>query len=423
MTYEAAADIGIGSKTSIAKSAVLERSAVIDLEAVRHNVRQFVAIASPASVMAVVKADAYGHGVVQVARAALDAGAAWLGVAHISEALALRAAGIEAPLLAWLHTRESNFQAAVAAGIDVGISGWELDAVMAAAREQERPARVHLKVDTGLGRNGCTIADWDQLVGQAMEYQDEGLLRVVGIFSHLAVADEPHRPETDQQLAVFREALAIAEDAGVDTEVRHIANTPAALSRPDSHFDLIRVGLGIYGLSPFEGVTSAELGLHAAMTVRTLLSNCKKVPEGQGVSYGLKYHTSQESTLGLVPLGYADGVPRVATGGPVRVNGVTYPVVGQIAMDQMVIDLGPLTPEETAGLKGSEAVMFGDGADGGPTADDWAAAAGTINYEIVTRISPRVPRSYINEAPAVNEAAAKPEVHQGTRAASETATL
>lgn len=384
---------------------------MIDLEAVRHNVRQLAGIASPASVMAVVKADAYGHGAVQVARAALEAGAAWLGVAHISEALALRAAGLEAPMLAWLHTRESNFQAAVAAGIDVGVSGWELDSVVAAAREQERPARVHLKIDTGLGRNGCTMADWDQLVGQAMEYQDEGLLRVVGIFSHLAVADEPQRPETDRQLAVFREAIAIAEDAGVDTEVRHIANTPATLSRPDSHFDLVRVGLGIYGLSPFEGATSAELGLRPAMTVRTLVSNCKTVPEGQGVSYGLNYHTAGETTLGLIPLGYADGVPRVATGGPIRVNGTTYPVVGRIAMDQMVIDLGPLTAEEAAGIKGAEAVMFGEGLEDGPTADDWGRAAGTINYEIVTRISPRVPRSYVNESAA--EAAA------GTGAGSE----
>ncbi|WP_284976411.1 alanine racemase [Arthrobacter sp. efr-133-TYG-104] len=408
MTYEAAADIGIGSTTPIARSAVLERSALIDLEAVRHNVRQFAGIASPAAVMAVVKADAYGHGAVQVARAALDAGAAWLGVAHISEALALRAAGIESPLLAWLHTTESNFQAAVAAGIDVGISGWELDAVVAAARDQERPARVHLKVDTGLGRNGCPIGEWDHLVGQAMDYQDQGLLRVVGIFSHLAVADEPERPETDAQLELFREAIAIAEDAGVDTEVRHIANTPATLSRPDSHFDLVRVGLGVYGLSPFDGVTSAELGLHPAMTVRTLLSNCKKVPQGQGVSYGLNYRTKEESTLGLVPLGYADGVPRIATGGPVRVAGTNYPVVGRIAMDQMVIDLGPLTAEEATALKGAEAVLFGDGADGGPTADHWAAAAGTNNYEIVTRISPRVPRSYLNELPTQPTGTATP---------------
>ncbi|SLK06571.1 alanine racemase [Arthrobacter sp. P2b] len=373
-----------------------ERSAVIDLEAIRHNVRRLAAAASPAKVMAVVKADAYGHGAVPVARAAIEAGAAWLGVAHISEALALRAAGIDAPLLAWLHTVDSNFGAAVAAGVDIGCSGWELERIVAAAREQERPARIHLKVDTGLGRNGATLDTWDHLVGEAMEYQDQGLLRVVGIFSHLAVADEPERPETDQQLAAFREALAVAEDAGVDPEVRHLANTPATLSRPDTHFDLVRAGLGIYGLSPFDGQTSAELGLRPAMTLRTLVSQCKEVPDGQGVSYGLRYHTSGRNTLALIPMGYADGVPRIATGGPVRVAGRTYPVVGRIAMDQMVIDLGDAGPAG-AGLLGAEAELFGNGDDGGPTADDWARAAGTINYEIVTRISPRVPRRFVNE--------------------------
>jgi alanine racemase len=377
-----------------------ERSAVIDLDAIRHNVRRLAAAASPAKVMAVVKADAYGHGAVPVARAALEAGASWLGVAHISEALALRAAGIEAPMLAWLHTTESNFGAAVAAGVDIGCSGWELDRIVAAAREQERPARVHLKVDTGLGRNGVTLEGWDHLVGEALEYQDQGLLRVVGIFSHLAVADEPERPETDDQLAAFREVLAVAEDAGVDPEVRHLANTPATLSRPDTHFDLVRVGLGIYGLSPFVGQSSGELGLRPAMTLRTLVSQSKHVPEGQGVSYGLRYHTTGPSTLALIPVGYADGIPRVATGGPVRVAGHTYPVVGRIAMDQMVIDLGDAS-QAGAGLLGAEAELFGTGSNGGPTADDWARAAGTNNYEIVTRISPRVPRQFINEASAV----------------------
>jgi alanine racemase len=367
-----------------------ERSAVIDLEAIRHNVRHLAAVASPAKVMAVVKADAYGHGAIQVARAALGAGASWLGVAHISEALALRAAGIEAPLLAWLHTPDSNFAAAVAAGIDIGCSGWELDRIVAAAREQERPARIHLKVDTGLGRNGATLDAWDSLVGEAMEHQDQGLLRVVGIFSHLAVADEPERPETDEQLAAFRQSLAVAQDAGVDPEVRHLANTPATLSRPDTHFDLVRVGLGLYGLSPFDGQRPAELGLRPAMTVRTVVSHCKDVPAGQGVSYGLNYRTDGVSTLGLIPLGYADGVPRIAT--------------GRIAMDQMVIDLGHRNV--TAGgpsVLGAEAVLFGDGTDGGPTADDWARAAGTNNYEIVTRISPRVPRRYVNEEPSTGE--------------------
>jgi len=399
VTYPAATgDFPSASETASAFAE--ERTAIIDLEAIRHNVRRLAAVASPAQVMAVVKADAYGHGAVPVARAALSAGANWLGVAHISEALALRAAGIEAPLLAWLHTLDSNFGAAVAAGIDIGCSGWELQRIVAAAREQERPARVHLKIDTGLGRNGATLETWDSLVGEAMEYQDQGLLRVVGIFSHLAVADEPERPETDGQLEAFREALAIARDAGVDPEVRHLANTPATLSRPDTHFDLVRVGLGVYGLSPFEGQSAEELGLRPAMTVRTIVSHCKDVPAGQGVSYGLNYRTHGPSTLGLIPLGYADGVPRVATGGPVRVEGINYPVVGRIAMDQMVIDLGPLNVSAGArSLLGSEAVLFGNGADGGPTAEDWARAAGTNNYEIVTRISPRVPRRYINEAP------------------------
>ncbi|MDQ6752131.1 MAG: alanine racemase [Actinomycetota bacterium] len=381
-----------------------EREALIDLDAIRDNVRALRAVASPAKLMAVVKADGYGHGMIPVARAALQAGAAWLGVAHISEALQLREAGIGAPVLAWLHTPSSDFGAALAAGIDLAASGWELDCIAAAAREEQRPARVHLKIDTGLGRNGSPAALWDSLVGAAMEHQDQGLLRVVGIFSHLAVADEPRRAETDEQLERFRDAVAVAEDAGADLEVRHLANTPALLSRPDTHFDLVRAGIGIYGLSPFNGTSSAELGLKPAMTLRTRVAQCKDVPAGQGVSYGLDYRTAAPSTLGLIPLGYADGVPRVATGGPVRIGGKTYPVVGRIAMDQMVVDLG--ADASVAGgssVLGAEAVLFGTGDGGGPTADDWADAAGTINYEIVTRISGRVPRAYLHEGPPKGE--------------------
>ncbi|MGG5171016.1 alanine racemase [Pseudarthrobacter sp. J1738] len=387
-------------------SSLPERAAVIDLAAIRHNVTRLAAMVSPAKVMAVVKADGYGHGAIQVARAALEAGAHWLGTAHISEALALRAAGIEAPLLAWLHTPDSDFDAALEAGIDLGASGWELAPIVEAAHRTQRPARVHLKIDTGLGRNGSTAAAWDEFVGEAVEYQDEGLLRVVGIFTHLAVADEPDRPETDEQLARFREAVAVAKDAGIDPEVRHVANTPAALSRPDAHFDMVRLGIGIYGLSPFAHHSSADLGLIPAMTLRTLVANCKDVPAGQGVSYGLNYATQAASTLALVPLGYADGVPRVATGGPVRINGVTHSVVGRIAMDQMVVDLGERPAESlaTESLVGAEAVLFGTGHDGGPTVDDWALAAGTINYEVVTRISPRVPRVYLHEDVAAVQA-------------------
>lgn len=372
-----------------------ERQALIDLDAVRHNIRYLTGLVSPARVMAVVKADAYGHGALPVARAALESGATWLGVAHISEALALRAEGISAPVMAWLHTVDSRFSDAVAANIDLGISGWELESIVAAARELQVPARVHLKIDTGLGRNGCPPEKWEALVGSALAYQEEGLLRVVGIFSHFSVADEPQRPETDAQLRRFREAVAVAEDAGVDHEVRHIANTPAVLSRPDSHFDMVRVGLGIYGLSPFPGQTPAELGLRPAMTLKTTIANCKEVPAGQGVSYGLHYETTEPTTLALVPLGYADGVPRIATGGPVWVDGTSYPVVGRIAMDQMVIDLRTTGIAGTdRDLVGREAVLFGG--PGLPSVDEWAAACGSINYEIITRISGRVDRRYLD---------------------------
>ncbi|MHA7305363.1 alanine racemase [Arthrobacter sp. TMN-49] len=382
----------------------LERQAIIDLSAIANNIRHLRAMVGPAKFMAVVKADAYGHGMVPVARAAVAAGANWLGAAHISEALALRAAGLEVPILAWLHTPASDFTAAVANGIDLGCSGWELEHIVAGATSLQRQARVHLKIDTGLGRNGCTPAQWPALVAAALAYQAQGLIRVVGVFSHLAVADEPDRPETDEQLACFREAVAVAENAGAELEVRHIANTPATLTRPDSHFDMVRVGLGIYGLSPLGGITAAQLGLVPAMTLQTQIAHCKDVPSGQGVSYGLNYATAADTTLGLVPLGYADGIPRIATGGPVRVNGVTYPVVGRIAMDQMVIDLGPAAHEGFAqaavpgSAVGATAVLFGNGADGGPLVEEWATAAGTINYEVVTRISQRVPRSYLGAA-------------------------
>ena len=349
--------------------------------------------------MAVVKADAYGHGAGPVARAALEAGASWLGVAHISEALALRSAGINAPVLAWLHTVDSPFAEAVAGNIDLGLSGWELESVVAAARELQIPARVHLKIDTGLGRNGCPPELWEAFVGRALAYQEEGLLRVVGIFSHFSVADEPERPETDQQLERFRTAVAVAEDAGVDHEVRHIANTPAALSRPDSHFDMVRVGLGLYGLSPFPGQGPEQLGLQPVMTLKTTIANCKEVPAGQGVSYGLRYSTTEPTTLALVPLGYADGVPRVGTGGPVWVDGTVYPVVGRIAMDQMVIDLGRTGVAGTAdSFLGKEAVLFGP--SGFPSVDEWAQASGSINYEIITRISGRVQRRYTDAGSA-----------------------
>ncbi|WP_255250900.1 alanine racemase [Kocuria sp. WN036] len=380
-----------------------ERSAVVDLAAVRANVRRLRDLAAPARLMAVVKADAYGHGAVPVARAALEAGAHALGVAHVGEALALRAAGIGAPVLAWLHTVDTDFRAALAADVELGVSGWELAPITAAARALGTTARIHLKIDTGLGRNGAPEALWPELVRAAAQAETEGLVRVVGVFTHLAVADEPSRPETREQLERFRAAVATARAAGLRPGLRHAANSPgllsaAGLERPgDMLLDMVRVGVSLYGLSPFADRTPEQLGLVPAMTLRSTVSAVKEVPAGQGVSYGLGYVTDRPTTLALVPLGYADGVPRSGTGGPVRIQGRTYPEVGRVAMDQIVVDLGaPGRSAPEHGLLGAEAVLFGAGEN--PSASAWADAAGTINYEIVTRVSPRVPRVHLHAA-------------------------
>ncbi|ALU40638.1 alanine racemase [Kocuria flava] len=382
-----------------------ERSAVVDLAAVRANVRRAREVAAPARLMAVVKADAYGHGAVPVARAALAAGADALGVAHVAEALQLRAAGVDAPLLAWLHTVGTDFRAGLAAGVELGVSGWELAPIAEAARALGTTARIHLKIDTGLGRNGATEAAWPGLVRAAAAAEAEGLVEVVGIFTHLAVADEPERPETAQQLARFRAAVDAARAAGLRPATRHAANSPGLFTARDQErpedmlLDMVRVGVCLYGLSPFADRTPEELGLVPAMTLRTTVSAVKEVPAGQGVSYGLAHVTDRPTTLALVPLGYADGVPRAATGGPVRIQGRTCPVVGRVAMDQVVVDLGaPGLAAPEHGLLGAEAVLFGAGEN--PSATAWAEAAGTINYEIVTRVSPRVPRVHVDGAPA-----------------------
>ncbi|MFE3607727.1 alanine racemase [Streptomyces goshikiensis] len=369
--------------------------AEIDLDAVRGNVRALRERAPRAQVMAVVKADGYGHGAVPCARAALDAGAAWIGTATPQEALALRAAGIDAPLMCWLWTPGGPWREAVEAGIDVSVSAlWALDEVRAAARAAGRTARIQLKADTGLGRAGCQPADWAELVGAAVAAQAEGTVRVTGLWSHFACADEPGHPSVPLQLAAFRDMLAYAEKEGVEPEVRHIANSPATLTLPESHFDLVRCGLAVYGVSPAPELgTPAELGLRPAMTLKASVALVKAVPAGHGVSYGHHHVTAADTRLALIPAGYADGVPRHASGrGPVLVGGKVRTVAGRVAMDQFVVDLGPDDPVEA----GDEAVLFGPGDGGEPTAEDWAQAADTIAYEIVTRIGGRVPRVYRN---------------------------
>ncbi|MGW1127086.1 alanine racemase [Streptomyces sp. NPDC002526] len=375
------------------ETASLRARAEIDLAALRANVRVLRARAAGAQLMAVVKADAYGHGAVPCARAAREAGAAWLGTATPQEALALRAAGIDGPMLCWLWTPGGPWREAIEADIDVSVSGmWALREVTEAAAAAGRTARIHLKADTGLGRAGCQPADWPELVAAARTAERAGTLRVTGLWSHFACADEPGHPSITAQLDTFRDMVAYAEKAGVEPEVRHIANSPATLTVPESHFDLVRTGIAMYGISPSPELgTSADFGLRPVMTLAASVALVKQVPAGHGISYGHHYTTPRETTLALVPLGYADGIPRHASGrGPVLVGGVRRTIAGRVAMDQFVVDLDG---DEVAA--GSEAVLFGPGDRGEPSAEDWAEAAGTIAYEIVTRIGARVPRVHL----------------------------
>jgi len=374
---------------------------VIDTDAIAANTRLLVGRLrqhrSGANLMAVVKADGYGHGAVQSARAALRGGAASLGVATPTEALELRAAGIDAPVLAWLWPAGEDIGSSLAAGVELGISSLaHLDAVLAAAGEQ-RP-RIHLKIDTGLGRNGVGPAELAATLRAIATAQNAGLIEVAGLMSHLASADVPGDPSVVEQTAEFRAAIGRAERAGIRAGVRHLANTPAVLDHPATYFDVGRCGIGIYGLNP----VSTPVGLRPAMTLRGTVALTKRVGAGYGVSYGLTYRTSADTTLALVPLGYADGIPRAASSvGEVWLGGKRRRIAGRVAMDQVVVDCG-----DDRVQAGAEVIIFGPGDQGEPTADDWAEACGTIGYEIVTRIGPRVPRRYIGSATGAAESAA-----------------
>jgi alanine racemase len=368
------------------------RRAVIDLDAFRSNVRTLAAAIAPAETMIAVKADAYGHGMVPMARAALQAGAASLAVLDIPAALALRDSGIDAPLFAWLHGPDSDFAAAIAAGVELGVSAlWQLEAILA-ARGGHRP-RVHLKVDTGLSRNGASEEDWPVLVRRAVEADAAGELHLRAAWSHLADASVE---DDEAALARFRNAVAVAEGEGARFPLLHLAASSAGLRMPAARFGLVRFGIAAYGISPFDDATGADLGLVPAMTVESEVASVKRVPAGHGVSYGLTYRTTGESTLVLVPLGYADGVPRVA--GPraaMLLNGRRFPIAGRVAMDQVVLDVG-----DHPVAVGDRVVMFGPGAEGEPTAEEWADWAKTIGDEIVARIGHRVERVYRNERDA-----------------------
>ncbi|ADB35044.1 alanine racemase [Kribbella flavida DSM 17836] len=372
---------------------MVRAEAVVDLAAIRHNVAALRARLSSAELMTVVKADGYGHGMAPVARAARQAGADWIGVAVLEEALELRAAGDNGPIFCWLTTPGEPLARAIANDIDLSAGApWEIDEL--AAGVTDRPARVHLKIDTGLGRGGAVPEEWPTLIRAALKEQKTGRIVITGIWSHLASSDEPKSPVNEAQVATFESAVAVAESLGVDPGFKHLANSGGTLALPETHFDLVRPGIATYGLSPFgHALPSAELGLRPAMTLRARLAMAKRVPAGAGVSYGLTWTAPKPSTLGLVPLGYGDGLPRHASNGaPVQVHGIRRSVVGRICMDQCVVNL-----DDGDAAAGDEVVLFGPGDHGEPTADDWADAAGTINYEIVTRLGPRIPRRYVNE--------------------------
>ena len=358
--------------------------AVIDLSAIRANVAYLKGKAG-VDLLAVVKADAYGHGLIPVAKAALEGGATWLGVALLEEAITLRAAGITAPILAWLVPPGSNFKSAVDHDIDIAVSSIKALDEVGAVAGAKRP-RIHLEVDTGMTRGGF-LSEWNEIDAHHVKG-----VEIIGIFSHFARADEPGEPQNLEQLIRFKKMVATLESFGFTNIIRHLSNSAATLVDSASAFDMVRTGIAMYGLSPDVKTlgTSEKLSLKPAMTLRAKLHLVKDVPAGSPVGYGATEITKADTKIGLVAMGYADGIPRIAKNVGVTFNGKRAPIVGRVSMDQFVVDLGAGSTAKS----GDWVSVFGPGTGEEYTADDWGSASGSINYEIVTRIGPRVPRIY-----------------------------
>ena len=379
------------SSTVATSAAGVLAEAVVDLDAIAHNVRVLREHAGSAQVMAVVKADGYGHGAARVARAALTAGAAELGVATVDEALELRADGITAPVLAWLHPPGTDFAPAVAADIQIAVSSVrQLDELLDAVRRTGRTATVTVKVDTGLNRNGVGAAQYPAVLSALRRALAEDAVRVHGIMSHLVYADSPDDPINAQQAQRLSDMLAHGREQGVQFEVAHLANSSATLARPDLAFDLVRPGIAVYGLSPLP--LRGDMGLVPAMTVKTVVALVRPICAGEGVSYAHTWVADRDTNVALLPIGYADGVVRGLSGRlEVLINGRRRRGVGRICMDQFVVDLGPGRLDVA---EGDEAILFGPGDRGEPTAQDWADLLGTIHYEVVTGPRGRITRTY-----------------------------
>ena len=339
--------------------------------------------------LAVVKADAYGHGLVEVAKAAETAGADWLGVALLEEAVTLRKNGITSPVLAWLVPPGSDFQSAVDLNIDIAVADLkafnEVSQLAQVSQLIQKP-RIHIEVDTGMSRGGF-LDEWEDFLTSDFSHVD-----VVGIFSHFARADEPLEKQNSQQLNRFEKMVSQLEAVGVHPQFKHLSNSAATLVNPDAKFDFVRTGIAMYGLSPDVKTLgdSNKLSLKPVMQVRAKLHLVKNVPAGSAVGYGALHVTKNATKLGVVAIGYADGIPRIALNAGVFVNGRKAPIIGRVSMDQFVVDLG----SDSLAKSGDWVIIFGDGSHGEYTADDWGAASSSINYEIVTRIGPRVPRIY-----------------------------
>ncbi|NHC44487.1 alanine racemase [Motilibacter aurantiacus] len=355
----------------------------VDLSAVAANTR-LLASAARGALMAVVKADGFGHGDAGVARTALASGATALGVTSVEEALALRRDGVEAPVLSWLNPVDAPFDEAVRAGVELAVpSPAHLQAIAAAARRTGRPARLHLHVDIGMARDGASPLEWDALCAAARSAELAGDVRVVGVMGHLGWADQPCDPLNRHGRERFLEAVAAARAAGLRPGTRHLAATAATLTAPDTHFELCRVGAGLAGIDP-----SGTTRLHPALTLTAPVVAVREVPAGTHVGYGRTYATSRRAWLALLPVGYADGIPRAASGSAwVQLRGRRRRVVGAVSMDCVVVEAG----EDPVAL-GETATVFGPGASGEPTTADWARWAGTLEHEIVTGIGPRVAR-------------------------------
>jgi alanine racemase len=377
--------------TELSLTPTAAAEAVVDLDAIAHNVRLLRELAGSAQVMAVVKADGYGHGAIPVARAALAAGAAELGVATIDEALALRRDGIRSPVLAWLHPPGTDFAPALTDDVEVAVSSVrQLADLLDAAQRTGRTATVTAKVDTGLNRNGVSAADYPQVLTALRRAHADGVVRLRGIMSHLVHGDDPENPFNDLQSQRLADMLSHARDQGVQFEVVHLCNSPAAMTRPDLAYDMVRPGIAVYGQTPIP--ERGDMGLRPAMTLKCPVALVRSVRAGDGVSYGHTWIAERDTNLALLPIGYADGVFRTLSGRiDVLINGRLRRSVGRICMDQFVVDLGPGQADVA---EGDEAILFGPGTQGEPTAQDWAELLDTINYEVVTSPRGRVSKTY-----------------------------